>query len=271
MEHHTTWIGNLMNQLLGGLVLPLLEAVGVHPDDPARPIPDHIATELFIVFLCVLFFLWFRTRLSVDNPGSLQLCFEQFLSNSFRVGIYDLLDEIVGHGGRKHLAAVGTVGLFVLFCNAISLIPGFASPTAHPTVPLGSALAVFAYYNLSGMAAHGVVGYGKHFLGPVLPLAPLMLPIEIISNLARLLSLTVRLWVNMVVSELLYLTFLGLGLFAMTAAGHINQLLGWAAALAPLLIPLAFILLHAFVAFLQAFVFTLLPIVYVGGAVAAEH
>lgn len=279
MEHHTTWIGNLMNQLLGGLVLPLLEAVGVHPHDPARPIPDHIATELFIVFLCVLFFLWFRTRLSADNPGSLQLCFEQLLSNNFRVGIYDLLDEIVGHGGRKHLAIVGTVGLFVLFCNAISLMPGFMSPTAHHTVPLGCALTVFVYYNLAGVQVHGALGYGKHFIGPALAspwwLWPIMIPlliiVETVSNLARLLSLTVRLWVNMVVSELLYLTFLGLGLFAMTAAGHINQLLGWAAALAPLLIPLAFILLHAFVAFLQAFVFTLLPIVYVGGAVAEEH
>lgn len=271
MEHHTTWIGDLFNQLFGGLVLPLLEAVGIHPHNPARPIPDHIATELFIAFLCVLFFLWFRRRLSADNPGSLQLCFEQLLSNSFRVGIYDLLDEIVGHGGRRHLAMIGTVGLFVLFANAISLIPGFVSPTAVHTVPLGCALAVFGYYNLAGLRAHGPVGYSKHFMGPILPLAPLMLPIEIISHVARLLSLTVRLWVNMVVSELLYLTFLGLGLFAMTAAWDVNKVLGAATVIAPLIIPVAFVLLHVFVAFLQAFVFTLLPVVYVGGAVAEEH
>lgn len=271
MEHHPTWIGNLINDLLGWLVLPLLEVVGIHPHDTARPIPDHIATELFIVFLCVLFFLWFRRRLSADDPGALQLCFEQLLSNNFRVGIYDLLDEIVGHGGRKYLAIIGTVGLFVLLCNSISLIPGFVSPTAHHTVPLGCALAVFLYYNYAGARTHGVVGYGKHFLGPVLPMAPLMLPIEIISHSARLLSLTVRLWVNMVVSELLYLTFLGLGIFIMTAALHVNKILGAVAALAPLVLPLAFVVLHVFVAFLQAFVFTLLPVVYVGGAVAEEH
>lgn len=271
MEHHPTWIGNLFNQLFGGLVLSLLEALRIHPHDPHRPIPDHIATMLFIFLLSVIFFLWFRRRLSADNPGGLQLCFEQLLSNSFRVGIYDLLDDIVGHGGRKHLAMIGTVGLFVLFCNTISLIPGFVSPTAVHTVPLGCAMAVFIYYNSEGVRAHGVGGYSKHFMGPILPLAPLMLPIELISHLARLLSLTVRLWVNMVVSELLYLTFLGLGVLVMTTLWDINKFLGGLGALAPLVFPLAFVILHAFVALLQAFVFTLLPVVYVGGAVAEEH
>ncbi len=279
MEQHPTWVGNLVNQWLGALVLPLLDALGIHPHDPARPIPDHIATELFIALLCVIFFLWLRTRLSAHNPGALQLCAEQLLSNNFRVGLYDLLDEIVGHGGRKHLALVGSVGLFVLFCNSISLIPGFVSPTAHHTVPLGCALLVFAYYNYAGVRAHGALGYGKHFIGPALAapwwMWPIMIPllslVEVVSNLARLLSLTVRLWVNMVVSELLYLTFLGLGLFALTAAWSLNKLLGSAALVAPLIIPLAFVALHIFVAFLQAFVFTLLPVVYVAGAVAEEH
>lgn len=271
MEHEFSLFGSLINRLLGPLVLPLLQALGLSPHDPQHPIPDHIATALFIVVLCVIFFTWFRTRLSVENPGALQLGFEQLLSNGFRVGIYDLLDEIVGHGGRKHLAIVGTIGLFVLFCNAISLVPAFMSPTAVHSVPLGCALAVFLYYNYAGIAAHGALGYGKHFLGPVLPMAPLMLPIELISHLARLLSLTVRLWVNMVVSELLYLTFLGLGLAMVVGSWHISKLLGAAAVLAPGIIPLPFILLHVFVAFLQAFVFTLLPIVYLGGAVAEEH
>ncbi len=151
------------------------------------------------------------------------------------------------------------------------MIPGFASPTAHHTVPLGCALVVFAYYNFAGIQAHGVLKYGKQFLGPILPMAPLMLPIEIVSHVARLLSLTVRLWVNMVVSELLYLTFLGLGVFVMTSLASVNMVLGGIGAIAPVIIPFAFVLLHVFVAFLQAFVFTLLPIVYVGGAVAEEH
>jgi len=271
MEHHPTFIGDLFNQLFGGLALAVMEMLGIHPHDPLRPIPDHIAIELFIVLLSVIFFLWFRRQLSADNPGGLQLCFEQALSNSFRVGIYDLLDEIVGHHGRKHLAMVGSVGLFVLFCNVISLIPGFISPTAVHTVPLGCALVVFLYYNWEGLRAHGPAGYGKHFMGPILPLAPLMLPIELISHVARLLSLTVRLWVNMVVSELLYLTFLGLGLLTFTAAWEWNKIAGGVLVFAPLVFPVAFVALHIFVAFLQAFVFTLLPVVYVGGAVAEEH
>jgi len=279
MEHHPTWIGNVINQLLGWVVLPLLEAIGVHPHDPARPIPDHIATELFIVFLCIVFFLWFRRRLSADKPGALQLCFEQLLSNSFRVGIYDLLDEIVGHGGRKYLAIIGTVGLFVLFCNSISLIPGFASPTAVHTVPLGCALVVFIYYNSEGIRVHGSFGYIKHLIGPAFSapillwpfMIPLMLLVEVISNVARLLSLTVRLFANMTVSELIYVQFLNLSLLLLTGLWGINKLLGGMSALVPLIVPSFFVVLHAFVAFVQAFVFTLLPIVYVSGAVAEEH
>ncbi len=271
MQHHFSPFGEWINRLLGPLVLPLLEALGIHPHDTARPIPDHIATQVFIAILVILFALWFRRRLSADKPGGLQLCFEQLLSNSFRVGIYDLLDSIVGHHGRQHLALVGTVGLFVLVCNAISLIPLFNSPTAVHTVPLGCALTVFLYYHAAGLRAQGPVAYGKHFMGPILPLAVLMLPIELVSHTARLLSLTVRLWVNMVVSELLYLTFLGLGVLMVVGGWHMNKALGAAAVLAPVVLPAPFVALHIFVAFLQAFVFTLLPIVYLGEAVAQEH
>ncbi|MGH9813781.1 MAG: F0F1 ATP synthase subunit A [Candidatus Acidiferrales bacterium] len=271
MEHHLSLFGELINRLLGPVLLPLLEALGYHPHDPAQPIPDHIATQILIAILVVLFALWFRSKLSAANPGALQLCFEQLLSNSFSVGIYNLLDSIVGHHGRRHLAFVGTVGVFVLVCNAISLVPAFASPTAVHTVPLGCALSVFLYYHISGARTVGVATYGKHFLGPILPLAPLMLPIELVSHTARLLSLTVRLWVNMVVSELLYLTFLGLGVLMVTGAWHMNKVLGGAAAIVPLVVPAPFVALHIFVAFLQAFVFTLLPIVYISGAVAEEH
>ncbi|HXE74375.1 MAG TPA: FoF1 ATP synthase subunit a [Candidatus Xenobia bacterium] len=279
MEHHFSPFGELINRLLGPLVLPLLEAVGVHPHDTARPIPDHIATMVLIGLLFVVFGLWFRNKVSAERPTAMQLVIEQILSNDVRVGVYDLLDSIVGHHGRKYLAVVGTVGLFVLACNAISLVPAFASPTANHTVPLGCAAFVFLYYNLEGASVHGLLGYLKHFIGPALsaPVAmwPVMIPllfvIEVISNVARLLSLTVRLWVNMVVSELLYLTFLGLGVLMVVGGWHINKGLGVAAGIIPLVIPTPFVALHIFVAVLQAFVFTLLPIVYIGGAVAEEH
>jgi F-type H+-transporting ATPase subunit a len=117
---------------------------------------------------------------------------------------------------------------------------------------------------------HGPVGHAKHFLGPVLAMSPIMLPIEIVSNLARLLSLTVRLWVNMLVSETLYVLFLGLMMSLYMYGASVNKAL-YILVLVPLLGPIAFILLHVFVAVLQAFVFTILPVIYVAGAVAEEH
>jgi F-type H+-transporting ATPase subunit a len=115
-----------------------------------------------------------------------------------------------------------------------------------------------------------LLGHGKHFLGPVLAMSPIMLPIEIVSNLARLLSLTVRLWVNMFVSETLYVLFLGLMLEMYLFLGHLGKV-GYVSAIIPLLGPVPFILLHIFVAVLQAFVFTILPVIYVAGAVGEEH
>ena len=107
---------------------------------------------------------------------------------------------------------IGSIGLFVLFSNLISVVPGLASPTAEVSVPLGCAIVVFLYYHWSGLRKHGPVHYGKHFMGPNIYLSPLMVVVEAVSHLARLLSLTVRLWVNMMVSEMLYGIFLGLTL-----------------------------------------------------------
>ena len=229
-----------------------------------------MAMEVVVFLVAVVFFMWLKGRLSVDNPGAAQQCMEALLTNSMGVGVRDLLEDIAGHGTMKYLPMMGSIGMFVLMSNLISLVPGFSSPTAQNSVPLGCAVVVFLYYNWCGIVRHGPLGYGKHFLGPVWWLAWLMLPVEIISNLARLLSLTARLWVNMLVSELLYATFLGLTLAMFLFAGKLNAL-GYALAPIPLLVPCIFIVLHLFVGFLQALIFTLLPIIYVGGAVAEEH
>ena len=107
-------------------------------------------------------------------------------------------------------------------------------------------------------------------MGPNVFLSPLMVVVEVLSHLARLLSLTVRLWVNMMVSELLYGIFLGLTLALFLFAGSLNKF-GLILAPVPLLAPVIFIILHIFVAFVQAFVFTILPVIYLGGAVAEGH
>ena len=270
MDEQILGVTKLVNGLLGKPVLAMLAALHIRVENPEYPIPNHVAMELVVFLVAVVFFTWLKGRLSVDNPGGTQQCMETLLTNSMGVGVRDLLEDTAGHGAEKYLPMLGSIGMFVLMSNLISLVPGFSSPTAQNSVPLGCAVVVFLYYNWCGIVHHGPLGYGKHFLGPSLPLAPIMLPLEIVSNLARLLSLTVRLWVNMVVSELLYATFLGLTLALFLFAGKLNAF-GYALAPVPLLVPCIFVVLHLFVGFLQAFVFTLLPIIYVGGAVGDEH
>ncbi len=270
MEEHILGITKLVNFLLGKPAAALLAALHIHPSNPEYPIPNHVAMEILVIVLSALFFMWLKGRLSVEKPGGTQQCMEAILTNSMGVGIRDLLEENVGHDANRYVPMIGSIGLFVLFCNLISLVPGLESPTATSSVPLGCAVVVFLYYNWCGLRYHGPLSYGKQFLGPVLPLAIIMFPIEVISHLARLLSLTVRLWVNMLVSELLYVLFLGLTLALFTFTRDLSPA-GYLSAPAPLLVPIIFILLHIFVGLLQAFVFTLLPAIYLGGAVAEEH
>jgi F-type H+-transporting ATPase subunit a len=270
MEEQVLGVTKLVNVLFGKPALALLAALHIHPENSKYPIPNHIAMELVVFLIAIVFFTWLKGRLSVDNPGGTQQCMEALLTNSMGVGARDLLEDTAGHNAMKYLPMVGSIGLFVLLSNLISVVPGFFSPTAEKTVPLGCAIVVFLYYNLAGVLHHGPAKYGKTFLGPVLAMSPIMAVVEIFSHFARMLSLTVRLWVNMLVSELLYATFLGLSVSLFLYVGKLNGL-GYVLAPIPLLAPCIFILLHIFVGFVQAFVFTLLPIIYVGGAVAEEH
>ena len=270
MTEQILGVTKIVNLLLGKPALALLAVLHIKPENPEYPIPNHVSMELLVFLVMAVFFLWLKARLSVDNPGGTQQCMEALITNSMGVGVRDLLDDLVGHGGEKYLPMLGTIGIFVMACNLISVIPGLASPTATSSVPLGCAIVVFAYYNWAGIRKNGVLGHGKHFLGPVWWLAWLMLPIEIVSNVSRLLSLTVRLWVNMLVSEILYGLFLGLTVALFIGLGKLSPL-GYTSGVVPFFAPPLFILLHVFVAILQAFVFTILPVMYVSAVVAEEH
>lgn len=273
MEEHILGVTKLVNWLLGGPAAALLTALHIKPENPAYPIPNHVVMEFVIFLVSILFFRWLKSRLSVERPGVVQQCMEMLLSNPMGLGVRNLLDSNVGHGAEKYVAMLGSIGIFVLLCNLISLVPGLESPTANVSVPFGCAVVVFVYYNWCGIRQHGPLGYGFQFL---------KMPIEIISHAARLLSLTVRLWVNMMVSELLYGIFLGLLLefFLFFRSFHFT---GWlrflnlvhflnnASVVLPLVIPILFIALHLFVGTLQAFVFTILPVIYVAGAIREEH
>ena len=270
MNEQILGVTKIVNLLLGKPALALLGALHIHVENPEYPIPNHIAMELLVFLVLAAFFLWLKARLSVENPGGTQQCMEALISNSMGVGVKNLLDDLVGHGGEIYLPMLGSIGIFVMACNLISVVPGLSSPTATSSVPLGCAIIVFVYYNFAGIRKNGLLGHGKHFLGPVWWLAWLMLPIEMVSNISRLLSLTVRLWVNMLVSEILYGLFLGLTVALFIGLGKLSPL-GYVSGVVPFLAPPLFILLHVFVAILQAFVFTILPVMYVSAVVAEEH
>ena len=160
---------------------------------------------------------------------------EFFLVNPMGVGIKDLLDDIVGHGSDQHIPLIGSIGLFIFMSNMLAVVPGLMSPTAAVTVPLGCAIVVFIYYNRFGLQKHGAGGYVKTLLGPVPAISPIMFIVETFSHFARLLSLTVRLWANMMVSELIFVSFLGLTIGLFTFLGRLSAI-GYASAVVPVAI-----------------------------------
>jgi F-type H+-transporting ATPase subunit a len=258
MEHHESWFTELLNH-----------ATGLH-------IPDHVAMSFLVMLLFGLFVLWLKPRLSAERPGAIQQVVEWLITNPLHVGIRDCIDQNIHHG-RKYVALVGTVGIFVLLCNLISVIPGLTSPTGVPAGPLACALVTFVYFNARGAAHHGLWKYLKHFSGPGGPIGwMLIFPVELISTSARILSLTVRLWANIYASELIYLIILGM-LVRPTqfALDHMPNILAVVSApvagIFAATLPVAFIGLHLFVAVVQSYVFTILPSVYLGMAVADEH
>src|SRR5579885_2554180 len=243
MQEHELVVTQFFNNHLAGIANRVLELVGQRPEP--RPWANFIVMELLVALILVVLFAILRPKLSATEPGKFQHTFEV---------IYEFLhsqsEEQVGHEGHRYLGFFGTIFFFVLFGNLIGIVPGMESPTMAPAVPLGCALATFLYYNWVGMRAQGAGKYLIHFAGPMPILAPLMVPIELISHLARPLSLTIRLYANMYAGEQVTLVFLGLTYF---------------------LVPAVFMGLHVFVSLLQAYIFTLMAMIYVAGAVAEEH
>src|SRR5580698_9586011 len=238
------WFTALLNRLFGPAVLTLLHALHVPVRHPATPISNSFAMEVMVVLVLLCFFVAVRLRLSVDNPGSLQHSME-----SIEGFFGNMAEEIIGHHYKPYHSYLVTLGLFILTCNLIGIIPSFESPTAVPIVPLGCALLTWFYYHFQGLRSNGL-GYFKHFMGAVWWLARLMLPIEIFSHTARLLSLTVRLFANMFAGEMVTLVFFSL---------------------VPIGVPIIFEGLHIGVSLIQTYIFVILACVYLSEATAHEH
>jgi F-type H+-transporting ATPase subunit a len=193
------------------------------------------------------------------------------ITNPMGFGVRDLVEENVHHHPERHIPFVGSIGIFVLMSNLMGVFPAFSSPTKNQTVPLACAILTFLYFNWQGIRQLGPGKYVAHFAGPVPWLAPLIFPVEIISTSARILSLTVRLWANILASDLIYSIFLMLFVNLSTWGWSKTPVLGVVLAVLPATLPIAFIGLHIFVAIVQAYIFTILPSVYLGLATAEEH
>jgi F-type H+-transporting ATPase subunit a len=255
MEHEL-WFTALLNWLLASPVTALLEALGFHVESPAHPIPNHVSMQIFVAGIIMIVLALARRRLSVDKPGGLQQVLEMVVD-----GLGAQAEEIVGHGGKKFLPLLLTLALFIFVSNVLGLVPILESPTGiyEPEAPfpmigiyvtLGCALVALGYYHYWGIHHHGFVGYIRTFMGSVIFIAPLMFVIEVVSHLARGLSLSVRLFANMMAGHLVSLVFFSL---------------------VPVIIPVIFEGLHIFVALLQTYIFVMLTMVYLGGAVSEEH
>jgi F-type H+-transporting ATPase subunit a len=246
--HEPHLIVQWINLLFGPIVASLRAAIG-HPAAPGEDvIPDYaVMSTLIVVAWTVVGFL-IKSRLSVESPGRTQVVIEDLVS-----ALAGMLNEFIGPKGLQFLPLIGGLGAFILVGNYLGLVPGFMSPTSNINVAVACAITAWIYYHVQGIRAQGLIGYLKHFAGPSdVPKAMivLILPIEIISHLARVMSLSLRLFGNIFGEELVIL-ILGM--------------------IIPFFIPLPMMALGLITGGLQAYIFVLLTTIYLQGAVAHGH
>jgi len=240
---HSFWIVDAFNRVFGPPLAAALGLFGIEVRDPLHLVPDFIVVALVVAAILVVFLGLASRRLSLVPSG------RQSVLEVVVQAFDGLLADTIGPDGRKYLPVVGTVGLFVFGCNLIGLVPGFMAPTSKLNATLGCALVVFLYYHWQGVKSQGLK-YFKHFVGPIPALAPLMIPIEIISHFSRPVSLSMRLFGNIFAEELLIVIM---------------------ASIIPFFLPLPFMAVAVFTSLIQAFVFVLLSCIYIAGAVAHEQ
>ena len=209
-------------------------------------VPDHVIMALLVLLISCIVFPLASRKFSKDNPGGFQQFLEIIVS-----GLKALLEDIVGHGAsHKFLYIIGGFATFIFVSNLFGLFFFLQPPTGTLSTTVALALLSFLYFNFQGIKEHGFFGYLKHFMGPVLWLAPLFFVIEIIGNFARILSLSLRLFMN------IYGEHTATSIFA---------------GLVPIVVPWPLMALGLFTALLQAFIFATLSSVYISLATAHEE
>ena len=225
-------------------------------DTATSTFPTYFTLTHVLLTLVVIVFVTYgalRFRRNLRKGDGLVPPRKMTLGNFFEVmaeSLYGMVEGAMGpHNARRFYPLIGALWCFIWFGNMIALIPGFASPNATLKTNVALALMVFVLTHFYGVKEHGLK-YFKHFLGPIPALIPLMLPIELLSHLARPLSLSMRLMGNMVADHLVVFTFF---------------------TLVPFFLPVPFLLLGVLVCLVQALVFCMLTMVYIGMAVEHEE
>jgi len=216
----------------------------LHKDLETFKFLDHAIAAGITFVICMIIVMALKSRIKLI-PGPFQQLIEVTIQ-----GLTGMLEDNIGPEGKKYLPLIGTLAFFIFISNLLGMIPTFSSATGNFNTTVACALIVFIYYNYQGVKEHGM-GYVKHFMGPIWWLAPLMLPIEIISHLARPFSLSVRLFGNIS------------GEHIVTAVFY-TQLIPW-------LVPVPIMFIGLLAAFLQTFVFIMLTQIYIAGAIAHDH
>ena len=241
-----------------------------HPPILRLPgIPDYV-TYTWVVMILLAGLAFAASRHVQLVPRGLQNFFEVVLEQ-----FQQLIDDVIGHEGRRFLPLIATLGLFIVVSNLLSLVPGMYGPTTNLNTTGACALVVFVAYHWIGVRAQGPGNYLKHFMGPVWWLAWLMFPIEVISHAARPLSLTLRLFGNMFGGHvLLAIIFFLMGLDGLIgwalSGSAIGAVVGGLGGVVMVVFTVGFLYpLKILVSFLQGFVFVMLTMLYIAGAI--EH
>jgi F-type H+-transporting ATPase subunit a len=209
-------------------------------------LPDHVIMAMLAVAVIAALLIPVKRRLSVEEPSHLQQSLELVVS-----GLQSLLDDVIGEGmGKTFLPFVGSLAIFIFVCNIFGLFFFLQPATANPSTTFALSITAFLFYNIVGVRKQGLFRYLRHFAGPVVLLAPLMVPIELISHLARVLSLALRLFGNIFGEH--------------TATGIFFTLF-------PFVVPWPMMGLGIFGSLLQAFIFIMLTMAYIQGAVVVEQ
>ncbi len=238
------WVNALMVWLLGAPPEGWRKAMGLGGSADVW-LPDHVVMAMLVVVVVAVVLIPARRRLSLDRPSTLQQVLELLLA-----GLRNMSEDVIGHGlGRRFVPFIAALTFFIFISNCFGLIFFLQPPTANTSTTFALSLTAFLFYNFVGIRRNGPLRYAKQFMGPVWWLFPLMVPIEIISHLARVLSLALRLFGNIFGEHTATTMFLGIMPFfvpAMMGLGVIGALI-------------------------QTFIFIMLTAVYVSGAVAEEH